>query len=511
MNQMFNYFIESSLCLILFYGFYELIQKKEHAFQYDRCYLIGTLLMSLIIPALHISVNNPGNVISSVALDNVIYLPEVTSVKENGTAINANPINWINILIGTYIVGVIFFMARLILSLLKIIKIIANSEKKVLWTSIKTNLVYCHDTLPTCSFFNYIFWKEKDSPDALRDSLIFQHELIHIRQKHSWDILLFEIATVIFWFNPVVHLYKKAIKDVHEYIVDDKMSQTVDKQMYVEALAHQNLRENQLLLIHPFNKSQIMRRIQILEKTWQKINWVKLTLVLPLIVILLGIFSCQTEKIVLSPNLSELPDGWILMTEQDSNYGRIEQDLRDIKEEQPGEYHVVKSDGKSYGFVANENWDIVHVKPLDGTTIAGIARHYPEGDSPRKGPKYIEGFTPPDNIEEVQINADREVYEMVDVHPVPENGMKEFYKYIQQSISYPERAKKDSIQGKVYIQFTVNTDGSVEDVKPVKGIGAGCDEEAIRVIQEGPKWIPGQKNGENVKTQMILPIAFVYK
>ena len=97
MNQIFNFFIEFSLCLTLFYGFYELIQKKEHAFQYNRCYLIGTLLLSLIIPALHISVNNPGNVISSVALDNVIYLPEVTSVKETGTAINANQINWINI------------------------------------------------------------------------------------------------------------------------------------------------------------------------------------------------------------------------------------------------------------------------------------------------------------------------------------------------------------------------------------------------------------------------------
>ena len=200
------------------------------------------------------------------------------------------------------------------------------------------------------------------------------------------------------------------------------------------------------------------------------------------------------------------------MTEQDPLNQEVGQELQKIKEEQPGEYYLLKKvDEKTGAYMWNEYWNIVYFTAIDATTLTGVARYHPNGDSPKNGPKNIPVFNPLDNVEEVQIDVDHKVHQQVDVLPVPENGYEAFHKYIQQSINYPERAKKDSIQGKVYIQFMVNIDGSVEDVKPIKGIGAGCDEEAVRVIQEGPKWIPGQKDGEKVKTQMILPIVFVYK
>ena len=101
-----------------------------------------------------------------------------------------------------------------------------------------------------------------------------------------------------------------------------------------------------------------------------------------------------------------------------------------------------------------------------------------------------------------------EIYIRVDDPPVPPDGLFGFYQYVAQNLRYPPKARDLSIVGKVFVQFIVDTDGSITDIKVVKGIGGGCDEEAIRVISGSPKWIPGFQKGKPVKVRMILPITF---
>jgi protein TonB len=86
--------------------------------------------------------------------------------------------------------------------------------------------------------------------------------------------------------------------------------------------------------------------------------------------------------------------------------------------------------------------------------------------------------------------------------------MAEFYDYVQRNLKYPAQAKRIGIQGKVFVQFIVAPDGSLTDVTAVKGIGGGCDEEAVRVIINSPKWSPGKQRGQAVNVRMILPITF---
>jgi protein TonB len=86
--------------------------------------------------------------------------------------------------------------------------------------------------------------------------------------------------------------------------------------------------------------------------------------------------------------------------------------------------------------------------------------------------------------------------------------MKAFYHYIQENLKYPEEAKKQGIEGKVFVQFVVDKDGKLTEVKAVKGIGAGCDEEAVRVIKEAPAWNPATVVDMPVKIRMILPITY---
>ncbi|MDH5382609.1 MAG: energy transducer TonB, partial [Cyclobacteriaceae bacterium] len=101
-----------------------------------------------------------------------------------------------------------------------------------------------------------------------------------------------------------------------------------------------------------------------------------------------------------------------------------------------------------------------------------------------------------------------EIFTIVEDPAMPEGGYESFYKYIQTNMLYPETARNNNIEGRVFIQFVVDTDGSITQVQAVKGIGAGCDEEAIRVISGSPKWKPAYQRGITVKQRIVLPITF---
>ncbi|MCC5928527.1 MAG: energy transducer TonB [Cyclobacteriaceae bacterium] len=101
-----------------------------------------------------------------------------------------------------------------------------------------------------------------------------------------------------------------------------------------------------------------------------------------------------------------------------------------------------------------------------------------------------------------------EIFTIVEDQPEPEGGMAAFYQYVNKNIKYPAQARRMGIEGKVFVQFVVERDGTLTEVQAIKGIGAGCDEEAVRVIEGAPKWKPGKQRGRPVKVRMILPITF---
>ncbi|MCK5105868.1 MAG: energy transducer TonB, partial [Cyclobacteriaceae bacterium] len=101
-----------------------------------------------------------------------------------------------------------------------------------------------------------------------------------------------------------------------------------------------------------------------------------------------------------------------------------------------------------------------------------------------------------------------EIFTIVEDQPLPKGGMSAFYQYVQKKLKYPAQARRMGIEGKVFVQFVVDKDGTLTEVTAVKGIGAGCDQEAVRVIEGAPKWKPGKQRGRSVKVRMILPITF---
>lgn len=101
-----------------------------------------------------------------------------------------------------------------------------------------------------------------------------------------------------------------------------------------------------------------------------------------------------------------------------------------------------------------------------------------------------------------------EVFTIVENQPEFPGGMPAFYKFVGGNMKYPAQARRMGIEGRVFVQFVVDKDGTVTEVKAVKGIGAGCDEEAERVLRMSPKFKPGKQRGRSVKVRMVLPIIF---
>jgi protein TonB len=101
-----------------------------------------------------------------------------------------------------------------------------------------------------------------------------------------------------------------------------------------------------------------------------------------------------------------------------------------------------------------------------------------------------------------------EIFTIVEDQPAPVGGMQAFYRYIADNLVYPAHARRVGIEGRVFVQFVVEKDGSLTDIQVVKGIGAGCDEEAVCVIAGAPSWNPGKQRGRPVRVRMILPIMF---
>lgn len=99
-------------------------------------------------------------------------------------------------------------------------------------------------------------------------------------------------------------------------------------------------------------------------------------------------------------------------------------------------------------------------------------------------------------------------FDLVDTPPSPVGGLESWSRHLSENLTYPTSARMKGIQGTVLVSFIVNTDGSIEEIELVQGIGGGCDEEAIRTIKISPNWTPGMIKGKAVRTRMKIPISF---
>lgn len=113
--------------------------------------------------------------------------------------------------------------------------------------------------------------------------------------------------------------------------------------------------------------------------------------------------------------------------------------------------------------------------------------------------------------EDIEEEDAEEVFVIVEEQPHPRGGLQAFYDYINNNIKYPSQARRMNIEGRVFVQFIIEKDGSISQVEAIRGIGESCDEEAVRVVASAPRWEPGKQRGKPVRVKMVLPISFKLK
>lgn len=284
MNELILYFIKIIIGSALFYGFYKLFMERETHYITNRFFLIVSLLLTFLLPLFQFPIAvTPKNEMFIVMLQTF----QIESIKN--TVIE--PISFQNIVIWIYISGVILFIGRFILGLIQLRHIIHNSNFA---NKNGYRIMITKQKIAPFSFWKTIYINELEKDSTEIDTILL-HESIHIKQHHTLDVLLLEIVSILFWFNPFIHLYKKSIKEQHEFIVDEiiKNSKTEFK-TYLLLLTH--TAGIQLSITNNFNKPLIIKRMKKMAQTPSKsTTHFKLLFTIPLIVGLVVLFSMQNS------------------------------------------------------------------------------------------------------------------------------------------------------------------------------------------------------------------------
>ncbi|WP_419699118.1 M56 family metallopeptidase [Mucilaginibacter sp. NFX135] len=196
-----HYLLEANIYLAVFYTGYCLLLNKETHYTLNRAYLLLSCLLSFLLPLVQVGILKP-------TVHNTINVRYLTSATNQET-------NILDILFYTYLLGVMILLILLLLKLFKLVKITQTANKTA---DNRYKIVLLENSNTAFSFFNYLFIGSKTEGI----NTIIRHEMVHIRQKHTLDVLFLEFIKIINWFNPLVYLLQNSLKTVHEYIADEQ-------------------------------------------------------------------------------------------------------------------------------------------------------------------------------------------------------------------------------------------------------------------------------------------------
>jgi TonB family protein len=563
-----HYLLLVNFYLVLFFGFYALLLRRETFFQLNRIYLVAASLLSFIIPL--IQADWVKNLFITQEVQHTIYNMPVgvplifAPVVETGVTLG-------QILNIVYISVTLFLLIRLMWQLLVLKKAIEKPTPSAAYT-----------------FFKRISLGE----NMAQSKIIAEHEQVHAGQWHSIDVMIIETVMIINWFNPVVYLYRFAIKYIHEFIADSQVIKAgTDKADYALLLLSQTFDVSANNLVNQFyNHSLLKQRIMMLQKNKsQRIALVKYGLSAPLFILMM-IFSSATinnSKAVAAINTkaqtalsattddlmdavtdrSEIPAENKIAEEKpvkaeveaaaDNNrmsvdtlpiYSKVDQmpqfpgGLQGLGKylgeniKYPADDRAAKLQAKVFiKFVVEADGTLSDIKAVDLPGQKNNASQAMKDEALRvmiRSPKWSPG-TNDGNAVRVSfvlpiafalspdgpagagkptgaVSDDKEnIYSQVDKQPIFPGGLEVFGKYIGDNIKYPKADREKGTQGKVFVSLVVETDGTLSNIKAIRGPSQAMMDEAVRVLLKSPKWHPGVKDGQPVRVSYTVPIAYM--
>lgn len=263
------YILKSAACLAVFYLFYKLLMSRDTFHRFNRFALLGLLVLSSVLPLVEVSVNRPAPVHETMlTLEQLLLLADVQAegevVSQPTTAL------WVRVALMVYLVGIVFFAIRNLWSLGRLAVLLRHGHLEQLadWLPGRTEnvrlVVHNRDIAPF-SWMRYIVLSRKDLEENGREILI--HELAHIRNHHSWDLLLADLCIFVQWFNPAAWLLKQELQTIHEYEADDTvLREGVDAKKYQMLLIKKAVGTRLYSMANSFNHSKLKKRITMMLK-----------------------------------------------------------------------------------------------------------------------------------------------------------------------------------------------------------------------------------------------------
>ncbi|UOE48939.1 TonB family protein [Mucilaginibacter sp. SMC90] len=541
-----QYLLLVNIYLLLFYGFYVLLLRKETFFQLNRLYLVSAALLSFMIPV--IQADWVQNLFITQQVKYTLYSSPV--LVYHFKPIEESPVSIGQILFAVYAAGIAFLSVRLAWQLFKLKKVISQPESAVSY-----------------SFFK----KVKLNADGEANEAIAAHEDVHAKQWHSADVLLIELVMIVNWFNPIVYFYRRAIKHIHEFIADrHAVNAGTDKADYAMLLLSQTFHAPSHNLVNSFfNKSLLKERIIMLQKNRShRIKLIKYGLSAPLFILMMVLSSAtinnsdaitvintkadkvfstpaskMTEITIAPPTVEDRP---VAAADTTPVYTSVEK-----VPEFPGgleafgkflttniKYPPKARNEKIQGrviitFVVEKDGSLSNQKVVRGVAddlnnealrVIKLSPNWKPGMQANR-PVRVQysvpiSFTLPPDADTTKTTAPatfsiasaqsgtNQVFTSVEQVPEFKGGINAFGKFLMTNIRYPKEAHDKNIQGRVIATFVVEKDGALSDIKILRGIGYGCDEEALRVLKLSPEWKPGIQNGKPVRVQYSVPISF---
>ena len=461
-----------------------------------------------------------------------VVLPELTVGTE------VAPTDWKSILSEyaniAYWGIVALLMIRLIMQLAGIIRLTCRCRKIQIGN---TSIHLLPKADGPFSFFHWIFIHPSSHTEEEFNEIL-THEQTHARQWHSIDVIISELVCIFCWCNPFAWLMKREIRTNLEYMADARVLENgYDSKTYQYHLLGLSHQKAAVTIYNSFNVLPLKKRIKMMNKKRTKeIGRTKYLMFLPLAALLMIVSNIETVARTTKKIAVEVIEAVDPQTEQPAPEvqdpqvaPQPEQDTKTVTYKGK----VVDKDGKPIQGV--KILSVPNSTPTEVTTQADgsfefkaspkakLLFLYQDGNK-KKGISFTDERLPKENKTNWTIvynekwnevmqsdpgTPDNPIFEVVEHMPeFTGGGMPALMEYLSKNIKYPEAAMKKGIQGRGIVQFVVEKDGSITNVKILRGVDPELDKEAVRVVSAMPKWKPGTQRGEAVRVRFTVPVMF---
>lgn len=291
------YFFKVIICSAIFMGYYYVALHNKIYHQYNRFYLLFSFTLSWCIPILPITLSVQKETFAAPVFQAIQYISESTEPFEPNTVVDAAKptLTFDNILLCCY--GIVCLI--MLILFLKVLYFLFRLTKKYKAQTFNTCKIYLTQESNTpFSFFKRIFWNTNVDIESAIGKQILQHELTHINEKHSWDKLYVQLNLFVGWFNPFFWLMKKELEMIHEFIADKKSVPNANTELFAQMLLNSAFAGKNISLTNPFFFSPIKRRlIMLTKKSNPKFSYLQRIIALPVLTVLVIIFSLKAQGI----------------------------------------------------------------------------------------------------------------------------------------------------------------------------------------------------------------------